>query len=297
MDSPAEKNNAHGDSPACLDISPERLNSLSPSELADAMEEALDYMTEETYSPDVIRAYLDALDQKASIPAHVSAEAAYANFQQKWKALSVKKKTPESTTVSGCIRKRRSVWRMGLAAALLVFFMFGGMMIAQAFGLDVFGAIARWTEEAFSFGDLPADDASHNPAGTEVPAEYREVKAALEERGIPFRFPRIPEGFEVVDSLMYVVPDTENIGFSIEYMRDEAFISFKFAQHDGLSKTVYKKDNTDVEIYKYNNMCHYIFGNNGDIVSAWITNDMEYSISTNTKSVDLKKLIRSCYKE
>ena len=40
-----------------------------------------------------------------------------------------------------------------LVAAVLVACLFSGMVVAQASGLDVFGAIARWTADAFSFGD------------------------------------------------------------------------------------------------------------------------------------------------
>lgn len=63
--------------PACLDISPERLDSMSASELADAMEEAMNAMTEETYDPAVIDAYLEALDRKVPIPNDMSAQISY----------------------------------------------------------------------------------------------------------------------------------------------------------------------------------------------------------------------------
>lgn len=47
----------------------------------------------------------------------------------------------------------------GLAAALAIVFVFGGMITAQAAGVDVFGAMARWTEKIFRPGDLPFVDA------------------------------------------------------------------------------------------------------------------------------------------
>lgn len=308
MISPSEKNNEHGHSPSCLDISPERLNRMSPSELADAMEEALDFMTEETYDPDIISAYLEALDRVSSIPEHPNAEEAYASFKRKLNALAgtneAQNQPPVSTHTSG----RYRIWHTGLAAALIVVVLFGSMMIAQALGLDVFGAIARWTEEAFSFGALPTDKASNNPSTkseerpvnsqyTEVPAEYSDIKAAMEKRGIPFCFPKIPAGFEVVQTLMYTMPSTEKIQFSVGYMKNDDFISFEFSQYDGAPKTVYEKDKNNVEVFNYNNIPHYIFRNEGDTVAVWLNGDLEYSVSSNTDSIDLKQIIRSFYEE
>ena len=45
------------------------LEQLSPEELAQAMEQALDDMTEDTYDQAVIHAYLDALGATAPMPA------------------------------------------------------------------------------------------------------------------------------------------------------------------------------------------------------------------------------------
>lgn len=42
-----------------------------------------------------------------------------------------------------------------LAAVLAIVFVFGGMITAQAAGVDVFGAMAQWTEKIFRSGDLP----------------------------------------------------------------------------------------------------------------------------------------------
>ena len=51
--------------PACGDNFTERFASMSPSEIAEEMEARLGAMTEETYDPDVIDAYLDELDRRA----------------------------------------------------------------------------------------------------------------------------------------------------------------------------------------------------------------------------------------
>lgn len=60
-----------------FDVSFERLNQMSPAELEEEMERALDAMTEETYDPAVISAYLEAMDRKAPMPTPPDPEEAY----------------------------------------------------------------------------------------------------------------------------------------------------------------------------------------------------------------------------
>lgn len=308
MDFPAMDDNEQGFIPSCLDISPERLNGLSPSELADAMEEALDFMTEDTYDPGVINAYLDALDRASSIPEHPGAEDAFEDFKLKLKRISTEDGAQERSDGSRRASRPFRVWRTGFAAALLLFVLFGGMIIAQAFGVDVFGAIARWTEEAFSFGELTEDEAPNNPSDdfrgwkhdpettdVKVSEDYMDLKAALDERGLPFRAPVIPEGFEVADSLLYIVPTTKNVEFLIAYTRGNDAIKFEVVQFDERPKTVHEKDKDDPEEYKYNNIIHYLFENAGKKAAVWVIDNLEYSLSTNSNTVNLKQLIQSFY--
>lgn len=44
-----------------------------------------------------------------------------------------------------------------MVAAIEITCMFATMMTAQATGVDVFGAMARWTQDVFSFGRIVPD--------------------------------------------------------------------------------------------------------------------------------------------
>ena len=93
----------------------DKLEALPPSELAEELETALDAMTEETYDPAMIEAYLDALDRKSPMPAHPSAEASYQEFHAKLQGYveqGVSKPAKKR-------RKSRKITRVGLVAALL----------------------------------------------------------------------------------------------------------------------------------------------------------------------------------
>ena len=311
MNSPLDKSTAQNCKATYLDISPERLNGMSPSELADAMEEALNSMTEDTYDPEVIAAYLDALDRKSPLPEQPTAEEAYRDFQHRIEPLSTVSAKQNTPTTAKHLGGFRRTLRVGLVAALLVSCLFGSMVVAQAAGLDVFGAMARWTESVFSFGALAAGEEVNNPSDTsrtsahsssqtikkEVPEEYKELQAALAERGLPLQIPEVPDGFNVVDSTLYTDPDTGNIQFTIGYLNDNDYIIFDITQNSGHPTTIYEKDDNDVTLYEYNGVTHYIFSNNESYVAAWIINGLEYSLSTTSKSISLTDLVQSTYEE
>lgn len=318
MDFPMNRCTSHDpqpNQPACMNVSPERLKAMSPSELEQSMEQALLFMTDGVYDPAVLDAYLNALDQKAPMPAGPDAKTSYDTFSRRVRAL------PDEISADSAPKRRRarlrSAMRVAVAAALLVGCLFGSAVVAQAAGVDVFGAMARWTEDAFSFGLLPneydamTEDDSEAAQSTEkqtpsdvsyvygeVPEEYQEAQAAFAERGLPFCYMKAPEGFEVCDTSLYVFPHSDMVFFDIMYSKDEHFVSFFLTQTDGTSSMIYEKDDTEVETFVYNGIVHYIFHNVTNYTSAWMdSNDIEYSVSTTGSLDELKGLIRSIYEE
>lgn len=88
--------------------------------------------------------------------------------------------------------KLRKILRVGLTAAAIAACLFGTMVVAQAAGVDVFGAIGRWTEETFHFSPSPAAAARNQ-------SYFEAIDQALKSCGIeedlaPTWF---PEGFEM----------------------------------------------------------------------------------------------------
>jgi len=286
--------------PEYFDISPERLDSMSPSELADAMERAIDGMTEETYDPAVIDAYLEALDRRSPIPDGAGPRRSYTDFLRQVRSLT----SAEAPRHTGA-RLRHAV-RSCLAAALIAVCMLGSLVIAQASGIDVFGAIARWSEQAFSFGPLPDEDGPNGPSGPsgtaaqgvkadpDPPEEYREFQAALARHNVSLRVPKVPEGFEVVDSLLFIDDLTDNAEFSVIYKKGADCIGVNMEETKAPA-SVFEKDEREVEIYEYAGVSHYIFHNLDNVTAVWLTEDMQSSFTTNSPSVDVKELIRSVY--
>lgn len=290
---------------ACFDISPEHLNSMSPSELEQAMEDALSAMAEDSYDPAVIDAYLDALDRKAPMPDYPDAKRSYSAFQQRIRSLpeNVANQKPPKRYPA----RLRSRIRTSLAAAVMTACLLGTMMVVQAYGIDVFGAIARWSESAFSFGSLPdenEEDSVYHPQkaeeGTEnsasgIPEEYQELQMEFAERGLPLYYPKIPLGFEPDEPFLGVDPETNCVRFSIIYTQGADFIGFNVTQNLDVISSVYEKDAGNVEQYEYNGITHYIFSNNGCLIATWVSDCLEYALFVDSPAVNITELIQSFY--
>lgn len=309
MDSPLKHHFDPAERPDCLDVSPERLNPMTAAQLERELEAALEAMTEAEYDPAVIDAYLDALDRKAPMPDHPDAGTAYAGFQARVQRAAGQ--------VSGRRASRRSrvrlrtLLRVAAAAALLTTFLFSSMVAAQASGVDVFGAIARWTDSAFSFGALPGEDASGSvqaaaPAAQDsqtdrrdVPEEYHEIYNKLKGVGCStFMFPAyIPDGFQVTETKLHSNANDENVKFVMLYEDGTDYLIFQVSHGGDSSFPIYEKDSQSVEIYNQNDIDYYIFTNLASLVSVWSKDHTEYSVSTTLSLPALKEIIDSVFEE
>lgn len=291
MTYPSDDRNNRDNKPVFMNVLPERLNSLSVSELADELELALDYMTEETYDPEIVSAYLDAMDAKAPVPEHPDAETAYADLCKRLdSAVASQQREPEP------MRPRRILRhgiRAGLVAAVMVFCLFSGMIVVQASGVDIFGAIARWTESVFTFKNSDLRENDNYPSYSEnIPDEYKELQTVLQERKLPLYVPAIPEEFVIDESTLHIRPNDGAIRFNSLYMNGDNYITYAVIEKTDDMNPYYEKDENVVESFTYGNVLYYVFQNNGDVVIAWSIDTFEYSLTTNLSSNFLKEIIQ-----
>lgn len=292
MTYPSDDRNNRDNKPVFMNVLPERLNSLSVSELADELELALDYMTEETYDPEVVSAYLDAMDAKAPVPEHPDADTAYADLCKRLdSAAASQRQEPEP------IRPRRILRhgiRVGLAAAVMIFCLFSGMIVVQASGVDIFGTIARWTESIFTFSNPSSQGNDNYPSYSEnIPEEYKELQAVFHERGLSLYVPAIPKDFVVDESMFFVQPDDGEIRFNILYAKETDYVTYTVIESSNSVNVFHEKDTNEVEAFDDNGVLYYAFQNNGDAIIAWRIGEFEYTLSSNLPSDFLKDIIQS----
>ena len=168
----------------------------------------------------------------------------------------------ESVRTSHVLPVARPQWgrrlrRLAVLAASLGACLLSGMAVAQAAGADVFGAIARWTDETFSF----ASTGSGTPSNSDS-EELARIQDFLQPLGMANWFPTWhPDGFtpgepqmtELIDRVTtYVTFFEEDRSYSVELLL--------FTQPTNNFGT-FEKDDTPVEEYVHNGQTFYILSN------------------------------------
>lgn len=185
-------------------------------------------------------------------------------------------------------------------AAAAVFALLAGMLMAQAMGIDVFGAIARWTSETFRF-ESASDNMRPSNTSTEISPESSAnrdtLQSALEDCGITeLLVPAwYPDGYSMdkpeisqrigVDKIYCSFRNDEDGFFSLQIRR--------YSSESDVSSLTFEKDDTPVEQYIKNGMTFYILSNEDTATATWSDGRLVEIISGSLSATDLKAMIDS----
>lgn len=287
------------------------LAAMPAEELAEEMEHIWASMTEETYDDAVICAYLDELDRKAPMPEMPDVEEAYANFQQLFRDPPQKNKRNIGSNPPKRIFKFRRLLHTALVAVISVLCILGCMITAQAFGIDVLGAMAHWTEEVFSFGvihvgsieDSLSADATCEPSqegqSTILPEEleYTSLQEALEalditEIVIPAHF---PEGYDICDISVMNNDNADVFTLCANYEgSDGSILSIVIARYSNEPTVQVQKTDSPVDTIVICGVTYYLIENNRNYTMAWFTEHYECYISGSDQKI-LREIANSMY--
>lgn len=198
------------------------------------------------------------------------------------------------------VRLHPKLKQMAIVAAVIIG-IFGMMITAQAAGIDVFGAIGRWTEETFHFVSSPSGAIQSGTGaikpGAENASEYHLIQAALDECGItevlaPTWY---PEGFEASEPeiISTSLSDTINVPFLGE---EEQFYSIDITLYlstSQLATHTFEKDSATVEQYTSGAKTFYILSNVDTVTAIWSEGLLIEKISGNISVDQVKAMIDS----
>lgn len=285
------------------DVFMQMLEAMTKEELTDGLCEAMENMTEEDYDSALIDAYLAALDRKAPMPEVPDTDTSFTNFKNKL----LQTFPAENASAVSTRRKVKSAWRVGLVAALTAICLMSGMVVAQAAGVDVFVAIARWTDEVFSFGTIRSDGAddgtstpalADNRAGNSNNSSYTSLQEALDDCGITeFREPAwIPDGYELEDVEVDSWPDNGAfIGLFAEYYDGANFLQIQIGYYNGSGNMQVEKTDVPIETFLVGDLTVYLLENVNSNSAAWATEHYECYISGAVEKEVLKQIVLSAY--
>ena len=242
------------------------LEQLSPEELAQAMEQALDEMTEDTYDQAVLDAYLDALDTQAPMPEMPDVDTSYQQFQAMLSGAVSPQEEPKP-------RRRGRVLRMTLRVFLAAAFLFGCLVAAQAAGFNILGAVISWTDDTFLM-ELPT-----TPPTSPWYEEYLDELATVDltAQDLPTW---LPEGYRVPPMVSISTGETpfDSAFFNIEGPNGER-MSLDIMTNLDMDQMEYlsmDKDDTPVEIYEIDDKTVYFFSDGNDTKAVCQYGDVFY---------------------
>ena len=199
----------------------------------------------------------------------------------------------------------KRVWRTALVAAIAIACMFAVMVTAQAAGVDVFGAMARWTEDIFSFGPVaPNSQVSDEPVhetkgqGAEAPSdEFSSLQEAFDAYDMTeVHEPAwLPDGYALGELEVICLDDPFQQTFAASYTDGEGYVSIGIMSYRGKPITQVQKTDSQVETVEKNRITFYLIQNAENYTIAWYTDQYEYYLSSKDGEDILWKVAESMF--
>ncbi len=164
------------------------------------------------------------------------------------------------------------------------------MVGAQAAGADVFGALARWTDDTFHFETWSAEP-------TYCEALHDTIQEVLDTQGILGEFTPTwyPDGYNVAS----VKTSEDALGLSIDItLMNEAENAFsirldQYNQNTYIDSQTFEIDNKSVEKYKSNGRTFFILINDDSVIASWSNGITVYTIWGGLDKESVKLMIDS----
>lgn len=257
---------------------------------------------------DLMQAYLDAMDEKDPIPFALEETATYERFAEKHAAMLEELDRPvQSMELHTSEQQRpvekhsRGVLRRVVPVAAVAALMLGTMISAQAMGFDVFGRIARWTEETFHFSSVRQTSAviTKYPLAEGEQMTFETLEDAIDAFGIsaPIIPKRIPDRFSLTE--VTALYNADGIEIYAEYEDDGGIELFAidYRTVTAEDETIIEKDASSVGLYEKNGIGHYLITDMGCEKGIWQNGELECYIMGMVSRQEMREIIDSIYEE
>lgn len=199
----------------------------------------------------------------------------------------------------------RQAGRMILVAAAAVICALAIMVTAQAAGVDVFGAMARWTEDVFSFGPVAPDSQVSDEPIQETAGPEAETPstgfASLQEAFDAYGMAEVhepgwlPEGY-TLDGIDVEAKDDPFLRiFAASYTNGGGRVSLNIMSYEGTPSTQVQKVDGSVESVGKNGIVFYHVENSVGRTIAWYSDQYEYYLSGDVGDDILWKVVESMF--
>lgn len=215
-------------------------------------------------------------------------ESAYSDFA----AASV---PPEKALHADKQRRKRCSKRKAILLAAVICVLLTSLMTVQAAGIDVLGAIARWTTELFSFGKTEERsglvvDGKWPEIDEEQNLQFASLQDALDFYGVTeVEVPQwIPPEF--TQEAIAVEQNGVWLTFFAEYTNNDEIFIIRYNSYISEPPTYYEKSGNLLETVEAGGNTYRILQNVDNYVVVWLTPHFECCISMSTDSTDISSL-------
>lgn len=248
-------------------------------------------------------ALLEQMETVCPLPASLSTEPkeGLERFHRRYASVIDETCAGESAETAPAVSKKRHSIRpfaraLPFVAALILLF---GTVTAQAFGVDVFSAIARWTSEIFRLdgGSTPYATVTVRPLEVGEEAVYESLEEAVEAFGIeaPIVPKEIPERFELVE--VRAVQRELGVLIYAEYKSTDGVFQVRYNEAAAQEFNTLEKESSAVDSYFNGGIEHRLTSDLGRQKVVWQSGDFECKISGDISKQEILGMVDSIYME
>lgn len=188
---------------------------------------------------------------------------------------------------------RAALKTVAVAIASIIIFVLS-MVTVQAAGVDVFGAVARWTDNVLV---IKSEDVEAGSVIVPHLTPSEEIRLALIDQGIPEDYApsRMPNTYEIID-LQRIQNKKEKQVIVTVSDAEKNIITFQFKKSDySENKNIiyYEKDKPDIKYYLVGDKKWAIYYNNGFLSAIWQAQQYEIDIIGCKNMEQLYKILES----
>ena len=223
------------------------------------------------------------------MPEEPQVEEAFKAFKSRLSVIPFENKTAAQEHDSGHRARPRPFKRAIVTIAATVSILFVLMIGAQAAGIDVFGNLARWTDEVFFF--IPSSSETYTLEFSAALQEALEAQELPEELA-PTWF---PDGFTAGDVEIWDDDVSKAVGLTFTNSEERSFALFIdcYKEAETIGTLSFEKDAGHVEVYTSNNQTFYIMSNINTHSAIWADGNLIETITGDLSVDEIKAMIDS----
>ena len=264
----------------------QHLENLTTEELQNRLDDLILNESISMEDADLIDLYCQELDKREGVESHVSSEQSLEDFYQKNKLVL----DDEAAVLQMSSKPVKRVSLSRYIAVAVITILVVGLLATQAFGVNVWHAIAKWTNETFSFLYGTTEDSDNN---SEQSDDCSELQSAMFSDGIDIAVvpTYLPDGFKQTEFYQGMNP----LSYTAVYERGEDTIVIQIVELTNQMGREFQKEAEQPEIYVQNGIKHYIMENTGTYLAVWTEAGLECSITGVPTLDEMYKMVDSIY--